>query len=132
MTHDDPQRSPSAASSDAQASILSNPKIAHVLRIRRNYKPSWGWGAGAKYLYRELIRAWGLQEYETALMHVAKPKPGPKRDEGLARLISILKKDHGLTVPEITKFLGTDLKPPTHRSEEAVSSYLKSRRRPRI
>jgi hypothetical protein len=62
-----------------------------VLKLRREYKPAWGWGPGAKFLYRTILRAYGLTEHEKMLMDLAKPKRGRKKDDSTARLVATQK-----------------------------------------
>ena len=108
------------------AEILGNPNIQRVIRIRQKYNPVWGWGAGADYLYRELVRAHGLEDHEDFLMRQAKPKRGRKREDDLAVRILRLKQ-MGFSVPKIAITL--ELLDNIYMSEEAVAAYLKNRRR---
>ncbi|MHB8654678.1 MAG: hypothetical protein ACYDA9_12460 [Terriglobia bacterium] len=109
--------------------ILKNPKyqeiskLAHAARVRQFYK--WSWGAGAEYLYRELIRALSLKHHEEELMRLAKPKPGRRLERELAERIWSLRAE-GRTVRQIQAELERDGR---SISKEAVESYLKTRRR---
>jgi hypothetical protein len=99
-----------------------------LARLPSRYKRRWPWGASAEFLYRELIRSLDFVHLEEVLVKLAKSRPGPKRNEPLARLIARCRK-LGFKVPHIQKLLemhGINL------SEEAVAAYTKSRRRPLI
>jgi hypothetical protein len=91
--------------------------------VRVQFK--WSWGAGAEYLYRELIRALGLEHMEEELLRLAKSKPGRKQERELFQRIVSLKLE-GKTVPQIQAELERDGR---SISKEAVESYLKTRRR---
>jgi hypothetical protein len=107
---------------------LIDPRLRYLIRLRKLYKPSWKWGAGAEFLYRELIRSVGFAHLEDELLALAKRRPGPKRKDALAAFIHRCKKI-GFTVSGTKKLLelsGENL------SEEAVAAYRKSRRRPSI
>jgi len=108
------------------AAILGSSDMQRVIRVRRNYKSVWRWGAGANYLFRELVHAYDLDDHEAFLMSLARPKSGRKRKDDLACLISRLNQA-GLNVPKIAITL--ELVHNIHMSEEAVAAYLKKRRR---
>ena len=99
------------------------PKIQQLLLIRKQYK--WPWSAGAEYLYREIIRAHGLQHHEHELLQLARPTPGRKKNLYLQYVITLLRK-HGATANQIKEALerhGVSL------STEGVESYFKTRRK---
>lgn len=100
-------------------------KLIHILRVRVNYKDGWRWGAGAEYLYRELIRALGLQELEEALVALAKPRRGRREERELASRIWTLKAE-GKTVPQIRSIFESEGQ---YFSAEKIESYLKTRRK---
>ena len=58
-------------------------KLRQLVEIREGYK--WEWNAGARYLYAELIRAYGLDgEWREMLLKLAKPKAGRRPEVGIA------------------------------------------------
>lgn len=102
---------------------VSGTNILYVLQVRRRYKGHWG--EGAESLYRALIRALDLEGVEDELVELAKPKPGRKQERELAERIWRLKAE-GKTVPQIRTILASE---GTHKSSEAIASYLKARRK---
>jgi hypothetical protein len=98
-------------------------RLLRAARVRVQFK--WPWGAGAEYLYRELIRALGLEHMEEELLRLAKSKPGRKEERELFQRIVRLKLD-GKTVRQIQAELERDGR---SISKEAIESYLKTRRR---
>lgn len=99
-------------------------KFSELLQIRRSYK--WEWNAGAKFLFSELIRTYGLDgEWREKLMELSKAKPGRKRDAETAVQIALLHL-RGMTAKQISEHLGSNGK---KISVEGVESYLKSRRK---
>lgn len=102
-------------------------KFLKLYEIRRAYK--WEWNAGAKYLYSELIRAYGLDsERQEMLMKMAKPTPGRKHGVDKAIRIAQLKRQ-GMTAKQIAELLKRE----GHAiSVEGVESYLKRRREPSL
>ena len=95
-------------------------KVDHLVEIRRGYK--WEWNAGAKYLFEELIRAYGLDaERRELLIEISKSKPGRKHAVNTALRIAEMKQERK-TAKEIAKELGI--------SVEGVESYSKRRRKP--
>jgi hypothetical protein len=95
------------------------------MAVRRRFR--WQWGAGAKYLYRELIHALGLQAYEQVLLRLAKPKVGRREEGELAARIYNLRAE-GKTVREMIAIFEAQGQ---FYSKEKVESYLKTRRRKR-
>ena len=67
--------------------ILTYTDFRLLIQIAKNYKSKWHWGAGPEYLYRELVRAYGLTKYESVLIETVRPKPGRKKDDSKARLV---------------------------------------------
>jgi hypothetical protein len=100
-------------------------KLIHAIRVRVNYKDGWRWGPGAEYLYRELIRALGLEELEEGLVSLAKPRRGRKQERELASRIWTLKSE-GKTVPQIKSIFESE---DQYFSAEKIESYLKTRRK---
>jgi hypothetical protein len=100
-------------------------KLIYALQVRMNYKDSWVWGASAEYLYREFIRGIGLENWEEALIYLAKSRPGRREERELAGKIWALKAE-GRTVPKIVSMFQSEGK---NYSEETIKSYLKTRRR---
>lgn len=98
-------------------------RMREALRIRSDYKGSWG--AGHQYLYRCLIRALDLWDYEPELLHLAKSKRGRKPERELSERILLLKAE-GKTVPQMKAILASE---GTHKSPEAIAAYLKTRRK---
>lgn len=97
-------------------------KFHKLVKIREGYK--WEWNAGAKYLYAELIRAYGLDsESCEILLKLAKPKVGRKPEVETALNIARMKQQ-GMTAKMISKQLGMEV--------ASVESYLKRRREPSI
>jgi hypothetical protein len=89
-------------------------------KIRRDFK--WEWNAGAKYLYEELIKAYGIDgERRDWLIKDAKPRPGRKPAVDTALRVKELRQEQK-TAKQIAKELGI--------SVEAVESYSKRRREP--
>jgi len=80
-------------------------KLSHVIRVRRKYK--WPWGAGAEYLYRELIRAKQLEHHEEDLIAFAKARPGRKQNYFVFRRIMSLRQ-RGNTVRQIQAVLASE------------------------
>jgi hypothetical protein len=100
-----------------------NLRLLHVARVRVQFK--WPWGAGAEFLYRELIRALGLEQSEDVLVRLAKSKPGRKEQRELYLKILSLKNE-GKTARQIQ----AQLEHSDRRiSLEGVESYLKTRRK---
>jgi hypothetical protein len=100
-----------------------NSRLIRAVRVRAHFK--WPWGAGAEYLYRELIRALGLEHMEAELLQEAKSKPGRKEERELFLRIMSLRLE-GKTAPQIRSQLEQEGRP---MSIEGVESYLKTRRR---
>ncbi len=99
-------------------------KFRELLDIRRCYK--WEWNAGAKYLYSELIRAYGLDsEWRELLVEMAKPTPGRKYSVEKAVRIALLRQQ-GMTAKKIAELLGRE---GDAISVEGVESYSKRRRK---
>jgi len=95
-------------------------KFKQLMKIRKAYK--WEWNAGARYLYAELIRAYGLNgERGEMLLELAKPKAGRKPEVDTALKIASLRQE-GKTAKMIADQLGMGL--------ATVESYLKRRRSP--
>ncbi|HEY2467840.1 MAG TPA: hypothetical protein VGI45_08360 [Terracidiphilus sp.] len=93
-----------------------------LLKIRDGYK--WEWNAGAKYLFAELIRAYGLNsQWREILLEMAKPKPGRKPEVDTALNIAKLRQE-GMTAKQISAQLKIEI--------AAVESYFKRRRKPSI
>jgi hypothetical protein len=99
-------------------------KVRKLMEIRRGYEGEWN--AGAKYLYSELIRAFGVVgEWPESLMEIAKPTPGRKYSAEKAVRIALLKRQ-GLTAKQIAKQLVCE---GDAISVEGVESYSKRRRK---
>jgi hypothetical protein len=95
-------------------------KFFKLLKIRNDFK--WEWNAGAKYLYEELIKAYGIDgERRDWLIEEARPKPGRKPAVDTALRVKELRQEEK-TAKQIAKELGI--------SVEAVESYSKRRREP--
>jgi hypothetical protein len=112
-------------SADELASLDYYSKYFYALNVRHRFR--WKWSVGAQYLYRTLICALGLDQDESTLLRLAKPKPGRKQESALARRIYQLKAE-GKNVPQIQRILENEGE---FRSREAVASYLKTRRKQR-
>jgi hypothetical protein len=98
-------------------------RVAEAIHIRRNYKGRWGtWPA---YMYRCLIRALGLWEYESELLRLAEPKRGRKQNRDLAERVLRLYGE-GKNTSQIQAVLKADGKELT---TEAIREYRKARRR---
>ncbi len=81
----------------------------------------------AKYIYSELIRAYGLDgEWRELLIEMAKPTPGRKYSVEKAVRIALLRRQ-GMTAKKIAEHLGRE---GDAISVEGVESYLKRRRKP--
>ncbi len=126
------QRDPSEASIREivrglfQGPMHERSKKLYVLRrIRALYRDEWGWGAGAKFLFRALIEALGLQEDDEELLRLAQPKRGRKEESELAIRILGLKAD-GKTVPQMKAIFESEGQ---YFSTEKIESYLKTRRK---
>jgi hypothetical protein len=100
-------------------------ELIHALRVRVNYKDAWCWGAGAEYLYRELIRALGLEELEEGLVSLAKPRRGRREERELAGRIWAMKAQ-GKTAPQMKATFDSEGQ---YFSLEKIESYLKTRRK---
>jgi len=98
-------------------------KFLYLLSVRMNYKGHWG--AGAEYLYRQLIQALGLQELEEGLVELAKPKRGRKEEVELAFRIWDMKAE-GKTALQMKAIFESEGQ---HFSLEKIESYLKTRRK---
>jgi hypothetical protein len=99
-------------------------KVHKLMEIRRGFR--WEWNAGAKYLYLELIRAYGLDgTWPESLMEIAKPTPGRKYSAEKAVRIALLKRQ-GMTAREIAEHLECE---GDAISVAGVESYSKRRRR---
>jgi hypothetical protein len=98
-------------------------RIGEALRIRGECAGRWD--ATHEYLYRCLIRALDLWDYEDMLLQMAKPKRGRKAENDLAESIWALH-EKGKTASEIETLLATCGK---NMSIEAIESYLKTRRK---
>lgn len=98
-------------------------KVRKLMEIRNCYK--WDWNAGAKYLYSELIRAYGLDvEWRENLMEMAKPTRGRKHSADKAIRIALLKRQ-GMTAKQIAERFERE---GDQISVEGVESYSKRRR----
>lgn len=121
----DPACKPQPQTAQEQETAEQAKKIKELYEIRRRYK--WQWNAGARYLYAELIRAYGLDgEWQESLMKMAEPTPGRKHEVGTAVRIALLKRQ-GMTAKQIADQLCCEHKWITVRGVEA---YLKRRRKP--
>ena len=120
-----PQEDPEEMSPDKLREYSEGSKFVYLLGVRRNYK--WPWGAGAEYLYRELIHTLQLEHREDDLLDFAKSKPGCKPKLLLALRVLRLKAE-GKKVREIQTILEAEGQ---SLSKEAVESYLKTRRKRR-
>ncbi|HEV2491585.1 MAG TPA: hypothetical protein VG204_00780 [Terriglobia bacterium] len=115
-------RAPQPTADDLRR-IDETSRIKRALMVRYRFK--WPWGAGAQYLYRELICALGLEDSQDVLMDLARSKPGRKeRGELFLRILGLRKQ--GKRVSQIQAELERD---GIHLSKEGVESYLKTRRR---
>ena len=100
-------------------------KFRELMKIRDNYK--WEWNAGARYLYAELIRAYGLEgDRRESLLEMAKSKPGRKHEVDMAVKIASLKQQ-GMTAIQIKNQLECEGR---QVSLQTVESYSKRRREP--
>lgn len=99
-------------------------KVVELLEIRDNY--TWEWSAGAKYLFSELIRAYGLDAFwQELVMDMAKSKRGRKSEAIKADWIRMMK-SRGMTAKQITEQLTSA----GHAiSVSGVEAYLKTRRK---
>jgi hypothetical protein len=100
-------------------------RVVFCMFVREHYQDKWGWGANAKYLYRALIRALGLQRREDELMRLAESKRGRKEERDLAARIWSLKAE-GKTAPQMKAIFESEGK---YFSLEKIESYLKTRRK---
>jgi len=106
-------------------SVEQGRRLIHAVRVRANYKDAWRWGAGAEYLYRELIRALNLPEFEEGLVHLAKPRRGRREELELASRIWALRAE-GKTVSQMKAIFEAEGQ---YFSPEKIESYLKTRRK---
>lgn len=95
-------------------------RFVQALIIRMSY--TWPWGAGARYLYREIIQLLGLEHREEELMQLAESKPGRKEERELRMRILRLHRE-GKTDLEIQQVLVSEGK---SRSIDAIRYHRKS------
>jgi hypothetical protein len=120
----DPTYKPKPMTASDLESAEEMKKVRKLMEIRRGYK--WEWTAGAKYLYSELIRAYGVGGgWLDLLMDIAKPTPGRKHSAEKAVRIALLKQQ-GMTAKQIAEKLDCE---GAAISVAGVESYSKRRRK---
>jgi hypothetical protein len=118
----DPAYKPKAMTASELMEAEEVRKFRMLWEIRCRYK--WEWNAGAKYLFSEVIRAYGLEgEWRDRLIEWSKAKPGRKHAVLTALRVAELKQE-GKSAKQIAEQLGI--------STEAVESYSKRRREPSV